>query len=101
MDCIILKSKVSNVSPISTDDLTVHIFINSLSDSKLKENILEINRVDGNIPISSVISAIKSYDANILISLKINPPTTPRRPVTTPETAPQLTNAQFAMSKAM
>ena len=34
LDRIILQSNVSEVSPISIDDLNVHIFINSISDMK-------------------------------------------------------------------
>ena len=73
LDRIILQSKVSNVNPISQDDLTVHILVNSLSDARLKEKILEIDRIDGNIEMNAVITAIKSYEANALIATKNKP----------------------------
>ena len=64
---------MSNVSPIDPEDLSVHILINALNDNKLKEKILECTHIEGNIPLTAVTSAIKAYEANILISSKKPP----------------------------
>merc|ERR1712106_805175 len=76
LDRIILQSKVSNVDKISKDDLSVHIFVNALSDSKLKDKILELDRKDGNIAMERVLTVVRAYEANTLIATKNKPANT-------------------------